>query len=58
MYQRFSLVFGPFYKNVFPNNNYGIDKIQVLDSLASFFIKREKETDVYWVLILIAFDIL
>ena len=47
MYQRFSLVFGPFYKNVFPNNNYGIDKIQVLDSLASFFIKREEKMYVY-----------
>ena len=45
MYQRFSLVFGPFYKNVFPNNNY--DKIQVLDSLASFFIKREEKMYVY-----------
>ena len=47
MYQRFSLVFGPFYKNVSPNNNYGIDIIQVLDSLASFFIKREEKMYLY-----------
>lgn len=43
MYQRFSLIFGPFYNYVFLNNN----KIQVLDSLASFFIKIEKKTYVY-----------
>ena len=47
MYQRFSVIFGSFYNYVFLNNNYGIDKIQVLDSLALFFIKIEKETNVY-----------
>lgn len=57
MYQRFSVIFGPFYNYVFLNNNYGIDKIQVLDSLALFFIKIEKETKVYWVFMLIVFDI-
>ena len=47
MCQRFSLIFGLFYNYVFLNNNYGINKIQVLDSLASFFIKIEKKTYVY-----------
>ena len=47
IYQRSSLILGPFYNYVFPNNNYGIDKIQVLDSLASFFIKREEKTYLY-----------
>ena len=47
MHQRFSLIFGPFYNYVFLNNNYGIDRVQVLNSLASFFIKREKKMYVY-----------
>ena len=38
--------FWSFYNYVFLNN-YGIDRIQVLNSLASFFIKRGKKTYVY-----------
>ena len=41
MYQRFCLIFGTFYNYVFLNS-YGIDRVQVLISLTSFFIKREK----------------